>query len=137
MSRALLYLDSSALVKLVLPEPETGALLRALSEWPERISSVLARVEVPRAIHRAGTESTARSRAESLLARVGLIRIDEEVLGTAARLEPPELRTLDAVHLATALSLGTDLGGMVSYDNRLSEAAASSGISVLAPGVEG
>lgn len=134
MSVKLLYLDSSALVKLVLPEPETEALIEVLSGWPERVTSVLARVEVPRAVRRASAGEAAYSRAENVVARIGLIRLDEEmVLGAAARLDPPELRSLDAIHLATALSVGDDLGAMISYDARLAEAARRSGINTLAP----
>ena len=130
----LLYLDSSALVKLVLAEPETEALLGLLAAWPERISSALARVEVLWAVRRAGDERAYR-RAEEVLARVGLLRIDDAVLGAAALLRPPELRTLDAVHLASALSVGERLGGMVVYDFRLARAAELSGVPVMAPGV--
>lgn len=137
MRQKLLYLDSSALVKFVLPEPETDVLVALLEGWPERISSALARVEVLRAVRRAGVEEIARWRAEEVVARIGLFGIDAPILSMAARLEPPELRTLDAIHLATALSIGEELGGMVSYDARLLAAAASSGITVLAPGKGG
>ena len=128
----LLYLDSSALVKLVLPEPETDALLGLLTAWPERISSALARVEVLRTVRRAGDEEAYR-RAQEVLARVGLLRIDDAVLGAAALLRPPELRTLDAIHLASALSVGERLGGMVVYDFRLARAAEVCGVHVMAP----
>lgn len=136
MNGALLYLDSSALVKLVLHEPETGPLRELLAEWPERISSALARVEVLRAVRRARAGEEAYRRAENTVSRTGLVRLNGAVLGVAAGLETSELRTLDAIHLATALSVGEELGGMVCYDARLSEAAVSSGITVLAPGTE-
>ena len=137
MNGGLLYLHSSAPVKFVLVEPETDALMKFLSGWPERISSVLARVEVLRAARRAGVQRDVYRRAESVVARIGLVGIDDAVLGLAADLEPLGLSTLDAIHIATALSLGEELGGLVSYDARLSRAATSSGISVLAPGKEG
>ena len=86
MSEGLLYLDSSALVKLVLPEAETGALLEALSDWPERISSALAGVEVLRAVRRAGAGERVRERAERVISGVGLVRVDGAVLSGAARL---------------------------------------------------
>jgi predicted nucleic acid-binding protein len=133
----LLYLDSSAIVKFVLAEPETEALVEFLTGWPERISSVLARVEVLRAVRRAGVRETVYRRAESVVVRIGLVGIDAAVLRLAEDLEPPELRTPDAIHLATALSVGEELGGLISYDARLSRAATSSGISVLSPGREG
>lgn len=139
MNGTLIYLDSSALVKLVLLEPETEALREFLSGWPERISSALARVEVLRAVRRASVEKAAYDRAENVIARIGLVAIDEGVLSVAARLDPPELRSLDAIHLATSLSIPElsipELGGMVSYDARLTEAARRSGISTLSPGV--
>ena len=136
----LLYLDSSALVKLVNPEPESRSLTELLADWPERISSALARVEVLRATRhatrRAGGDEDRLRRAEKVVGRVGLIRLDHTVLDEASSLGPPELRPLDAIHLATALSVGEDLGGMVCYDTRLAEAATGSGIEVLTPGVE-
>lgn len=132
----LLYLDSSALVKLVNPEPESRSLKELLADWPERISSALARVEVLRATRRAGGDEDSLRRAEKVVGRVGLIRLDHTVLDEASSLGPPELRLLDAIHLATALSVGEDLGGMVCYDPRLAEAATVSGIEVLTPGVE-
>lgn len=135
MSGTLLYLDSSALVKLVLPEPETEALREILSLWPERFSSALTRVEVLRAVRRAGVGRSTYERAENVVARVGLVDVDERVLNVAARLDPPELRSLNAIHLATALSI-PDLGGLVSYDARLVRAATSSGVTAMAPGAE-
>jgi len=117
----------------VLPEPETEALRELLAGWPERVSSALVRVEVLRAVRR-GNATEAYQRAENLVSRVGLVAVDRAVLGLAARLDPPGLRSLDAIHLATALSIGDDLGGIVSYDARLSEAARRSGIPTLAPG---
>lgn len=136
MSEGLLYLDSSALVKLVLPEAETGALLGALSDWPERISSTIAGVEVLRAVRRAGAGERVRERAERVISGIGLVRVDEAVLSGAARLEPAELRTLDAIHLATALSAGEDLGAMICYDDRLAQAAARLGVTMMAPGAK-
>lgn len=137
MSEGLLYLDSSALVKLVLPEAETGALLEALSDWPERISSTLAGVEVLRAVRRAGAGERVRERAERVISGIGLVRVDGAVLSSATRLEqPPELRTLDAIHLATALSAGEDLGAMICYDARLAQAATRLGVTMMAPGAK-
>lgn len=129
---SLLYLDSSALVKLVVAEPETTALLAFLAEWPHRVSSALARVEVLRAVKRAGAGPPVRSRATRVLARVALIRIDDLVLAAAARVPPPALRTLDAIHLATARSL-EGLGGIVTYDARLGRAAGRARIKVWSP----
>lgn len=133
MSGELLYLDSSALVKLVLPETETAALLASLESWPARVTSELSRVEVMRAARRAAADPAVEERAEAVLAGVHLVKIDEAVLGQAARMEPRTLRSLDAVQLASALSLGGDLGAMVAYDAALATAAAARGVPVLAP----
>ena len=131
MAGQLLYLDSSAIVKLVLPEPETRALRELLRSWPERVSSVVARIEVERVARRIGGGSVRR--AGSVLSRIALVDLDGPVQRVAAALEPPELRTLDAIHVATAISLGGDLGALCAYDARLAAAAATSGIAVVAP----
>lgn len=133
--RRVIYLDSSAIVKFILPELESEALLEHLSGWPERISSAVARVEVFRAIRRAGAMEQVHQRAEDVIARISLVRLDGEVLGGAAKLEPRDLRSLDAIHLATALSV-PELSGMICYDERLTEAAISAGIDVVSPGRE-
>jgi len=128
-----LYLDSSALVKLVVPEAESGVLLESLSSWPVRISSELARVEVMRAARRTTQNPAAEQRAEEVLASLCLLGIDRDILNEAARLEPRTLRSLDAIHLASALSLGADLGPIVTYDSNMAMAAAGCGLEVLAP----
>jgi len=126
------YLDSSALVKLIVTEPETAALRRYLREHPERVSSALARVEVCRALRRAGvTEATLR-RADQMLGRIALVAMDDPLLRAAAALSPSGLRSLDAVHLATALSLD-GLDAVVTYDRRLDAAAAQTGLVVASP----
>jgi predicted nucleic acid-binding protein len=132
-SSSLLYLDSSALVKLVIAEPETPALLEFLGGWPHRVSSVLARVEVLRAVKRTRAGRAVRRRAARVLARVALIRIDDPVLAAAERVAPPELRTLDAIHLATARSLD-GVAGIVTYDARLGRAASRIRFKVWSPG---
>lgn len=137
MEDELLYLDSSALVKLVLPEAESEALLESLSAWPVRVTSEMARVEVMRATRRATTHPAAEQRAEEVMAGLYLLKIDSDVLEGAARLEPRTLRSLDAIHLASALSLEADLGAIVVYDSNLATAAASCGLRVLAPGAAG
>lgn len=134
MSDGLLYLDSSAIVKLVLPEPETPALFDLIESYPERVTSALATVEVLRAARRSATGEAVIQRAEQVLARLGLIKIDPEVLKSAASPGPRELGPLDAIHLATALSLGDQLGGMAAYDTRLKEAAEATGVEILTPG---
>ena len=128
-----LYLDSSALVKLVVAEPESAALLKLLRTSPIRVSSTLSLAEVPRALRRAGFSAGARRRARDVLARVNLVDIDRRVLSGAAALDPAALRTLDAIHLATALSIREDLQAVVTYDRRLTAAAQRAQLEVLAP----
>ena len=127
------YLDSSALVKLVVLEPESAALRGFLRTHALRISSALAEVEVPRALLRAGYGAPEGRRATQILARVALVDVDSRILRSAAALMPRDLRSLDAIHLATALSLGQDLAGIVTYDQRLSNAAADADLAVWAP----
>jgi uncharacterized protein len=129
----LLYLDSSALVKLVLPEAESAALIAHLRSWSAHVTSELATVEVMRAARRASMDPAVEQRAEEVLAGVHLLKVDTDLLEWAARLEPRTLRSLDAVHLASALSLGDDLGAIAVYDGPLAAAATASGLRILAP----
>jgi uncharacterized protein len=126
-----LYLDSSALVKLVIPEPETGALRAEISLWERRVSSALVRTEVVRACARVSV--TARRVAERVVASLDLLAIDDAVLEAAARLKPLELRTLDAVHIASAQVLGAALGAVAAYDTRLIEGARAARLNTIAP----
>lgn len=125
------YYDSSAFVKFVRSEPESPALRTDTEARPARVSSALLLVEARRAAARYG--SLALSRAQSALRGVNLVPLDDAVLEAAAELEPRELRSLDALHLATALSLGDDLERFYCYDSRLGEAAAALGLDVRAP----
>lgn len=108
------------------------ALQRELGGWSAWISSALLGVEAVRACRRLA-EAVADS-AEAGLSHIALVPMDDEVLAIARRLDPSELRSLDAIHLATALSIGTDLGALFSYDDRLTAAATAAGLPVLAPG---
>jgi predicted nucleic acid-binding protein len=125
------YLDSSAIVKLVVREPETVALRRYLRRRRPLVSSALARTEVMRALLPAGNEAVARG--SQTLTRFELLRINDRVLNAAGTLQPDELRSLDAIHLATAALLGPDLGVIVTYDVRLAEAASDLGHHVATP----
>ena len=125
------YLDSSALVKLVVDEPDSTALRRYLRRRRPLISSALARTEVLRAVLLEGEDGLARARA--VLASVDLIRVNDRVLGAAGALRPDDVRSLDAIHLATAQQLGSDLGRLVTYDDRMLAAAASLGLRTHAP----
>lgn len=129
--RRLSYLDSSAIVKLVIQEPESSALRRHLSRRQPVVSSALARTEVARALLPSGPEALARS--EQVLRRIQLLRVNDRVLDQAGRLEPPELRALDAIHLASAHQLGVSVRQIVTYDHRMADAARSLGWTVIAP----
>jgi len=126
-----LYLDSSAIVKLVVREPETAELVKAIHADPDVVSSHIAWTEVVIATRRAG-RSTAR--AERILDGIALVPVDDAILRGAATLGPNDLRTLDAIHLATAVSLRPDVGTIVTYDVRQARAASALGLEVWAPG---
>jgi uncharacterized protein len=125
------YLDSSAIVKLVVAEPESAALRRYLRRRRPLVSSALARAEVARALLPLGEQAVRRG--QNVLARLELIRISDRVLAAAGTLLPAEIRTLDAIHLATAQQLGGDLARLVTYDERLRAAAAASGCPLASP----
>jgi uncharacterized protein len=125
------YLDSSAIVKLAIREPESTALRRYLRRRRPLVASALARTEVLRALLPAGDEAVARGR--SVLERLDLVRVTDRVLNAAALLRPPELRSLDAIHLATAQQLGHDLTALVTYDDRMVAAARRLGCRIVQP----
>lgn len=125
------YLDTSALIKLVRSEPESPALRAAIFSTGSLVSSALLAVEGRRAAARYGSLAEARTR--SALGTVTLLPLDGSTLDSAASLEPPALRSLDALHLATAVGLGAALGCVYCYDRRLGEAAAAHGLEVRQP----
>lgn len=132
MSAEVWYLDSSALVKTIIEEPESRPLMRWLDTKDALVACELVRVEAVRAVR--VSDPGAVSRARRAIATLTLIRLDEALYDAAADLHPPSLRSLDAVHLAAALSVGGDLAGVVTYDTRMTEAAASLDVHVEAPG---
>jgi uncharacterized protein len=125
------YLDTSGFIKLVRSEPESPALREALSASEAIVSSALLVVEGHRAAARYGAAALARARAGT--AAITLLAIDEATLDAAATLDPPELRSLDAIHLATAVGLGPDLARFYCYDSRLAQAAIAHGLDVERP----
>lgn len=127
----MVYLDSSALVKLVIAERESPALRRYLADEPERASCALARVEVLRAVR--GHGSAALTRARRLLQRLNLVQLDDELLDAAAAVDPRVLRSLDAIHLAAAQLFGDELTAVVTYDRRMATAAHQIDLTVAAP----
>jgi uncharacterized protein len=125
------YLDSSAIVKTVIDEPESPAVRGFLRDYPNRASAELARAEVIRAVRRA--EPRAVSRAYEVLDRLSLIGVSSDLLEAAGLLDPPALRTLDAIHLAAARTLAGRLGALVTYDARMQDAASELGLPVEVP----
>lgn len=132
------YLDASAIVKLATPEAETQALREHLAQHRQLITSRLATVEVRRALKRRGPESEA-SVAEPLrevLEHLQVVELDEAIAVVAAALSPASLRSLDAIHLASALAIGEELTEVVTYDLRLAAAARSAGLEVRSPAAD-
>jgi uncharacterized protein len=127
----LAYLDSSAYVKLPLQEAEQAALLEELDKWDGYVSTALLGVEAIRACERYGEEYAADAR--SFLMDMSLLPLEDAVLTEAAAIEPVMLRSLDAVHLATALSVRDEIGVFITYDRRLGKAAAGQGFVVAQP----
>ena len=128
------YLDTSGFIKLVRSEPESARLREQLASGQALVSSALLFVEGQRVAARYG--ALALARAGSALATITLLPLDDAVLDRAATLQPLELRSLDALHLATAIELGPDLGRFYCYDQRLAVAAATLEIDVRCPGAD-
>ena len=126
------YLDTSALAKLVVAEPETDALRAWLAEQDRTLVSCdLTRTELTRAVRRVAPDRILN--AHALLDGLTLLTLPTSVFAAAGRLEPDERRSLDAIHLAAALELGDDLEALVAYDDRLQDAARLNSIEVIAP----
>ena len=129
----MLYLDTSALAKLVHQEKETDALM----EWLEQradlpwVASSLVEVELVRAVRVA--EPAALAQIPTVVARLGMLEIDGIVRGNAAAVLPATVRSLDAIHLATAIEIAADLTAVVTYDKRFGEAAEAAGLTWAAP----
>jgi len=132
-----IYLDSAAIVKLIRPEQETDALhewLQANHDQP-LLSSTLAEIEVPRALRRADPSRLVA--VPTVLSKINKVEIDNTVRATAAAYQDPQLRSLDAIHLASAHSLvldGVSISAFVTYDKRLLAAAANAGLPTASPG---
>ena len=118
-------------MKLVVREPESAALMRYVEQHSDRASCGLARTEVVRAVSAQGGRALARAR--KLLNRIDLVTLDDELLDEAGLLGTSVLRSLDAIHLAAARSLGQDLIAVVTYDGRMAAAAATLGLDVASP----
>lgn len=130
----MIYLDSSALMKLVRQEDETAALREWLSVRPEQpvVTSELGRVEVLRAARRVGGQVSTEARA--VVGDLDLVPLDRAVQDLACDIANPLVRTLDALHLASAVLLSEELTAFIAYDHRLATAAQAAGLVVATPG---
>lgn len=127
----MLYADTSALAKLILTEPESPALLAYLDGRGGVVTSALVTTELVRAVRR--LQPDLEPRAYALIAGLTLIEVDRGVLDAAGTLLPPEMRTLDAIHLATALALGGEIEALLTYDVRMAATARAAGLRVEVP----
>lgn len=129
----MIYFDTSALVKLVVREPESHALARWLDErlGEDRVTSVISRVELVRAAHRVSASAT--THAHQLLRFLDVLYVTDAVIERAQTIGGPYLRTLDALHLASAESIRPRLTAMCGYDRRLLDAAAAAGLPTASP----
>ncbi len=126
------YVDTSAAVKLVITEAGSRAMLRWATEQEDGLlSSDLLRTELLRAVRRGGPDQMQRARR--VLDSLTLVTVPTSMFERAGELDVEGLRSLDALHLAVALDLGDDLDGIVTYDERLGDAARSFGVTVIAP----
>ncbi|MFD2763760.1 type II toxin-antitoxin system VapC family toxin [Micromonospora eburnea] len=135
----MIYLDSAAVIKLLRREQETPELVGWLNErvGMSMVSSALVEVEVPRALRRAAPQALVG--VPSVLGRLYRVEIDAAVRAAAGAYAEPLLRSLDAIHLATAEILarqaGADFAAFVTYDRRLLDAAKAVGLPVASPGM--
>ncbi|MGH9089963.1 MAG: type II toxin-antitoxin system VapC family toxin [Acidimicrobiales bacterium] len=129
----MIYLDTSALLKILFHERESGVLARWLTSRADvpKVSSELCQVEAVRACRR--IDEGAVPSAVRLLSGLDLVPITKEIIERAALVGAPSLRSLDAIHLASALLLRADLSSFVAYDRRLQEAAEAENLAVVAP----
>ena len=130
----MIYIDTSALVKLVVAESESSALIGWLDGRADQplVTSIVGRIELTRAASRGGEAAIAA--AQALAATVDILVLSDSIASQAATLSPTNLRTLDAIHLATAYEYRQGLSALCVYDHRLVEAARFHGLPVTSPG---
>lgn len=124
------YVDASALVKLALDEPDGTAMRHWYHEHERVASSRIGITETHRAVRR---KVDAPAHVAAILRSIEVVELDEAIARQAASVGPPALRTLDAIHLATAIALGGELDAFVTYDDRLAAAARALGLPVVRP----
>jgi predicted nucleic acid-binding protein len=135
---AILYVDTSAMLKLLVREAESAAIERELLQWSELATSVITEVELPRAVARAREE---RADAvidgsvvlQGVLASAAIIPLNENIVAAARKVKPVHVGALDAIHIASAISLGRQLAGVATHDKRMQDALEPLGVGVIAP----
>ncbi len=134
----ILYVDTSALLKLLVREAESTAIERELVRWPSLATSIVTEVELPRAVARARQDRPDAVIDGSLIlqgviASAAIIDLSEAIVAAARNVIPVHVGALDAIHIASALSLDEELAGVATYDNRMADALARAGVNVIAP----
>jgi predicted nucleic acid-binding protein len=134
----ILYVDTSALLKLLVREAESTTIERELVQWPSLATSIITEVELPRAVARAredrpDTVIDGSLILQGVLASAATIDLSEDIVAGARSVAPVHVGALDAIHIASALSLGQELAGVATYDNRMADALTDLGIDVIAP----
>jgi|SRR5271154_605586 len=134
----ILYVDTSALLKLLVREAESTAIERELVRWPSLATSIVAEVELPRAVASARQDRPDAVIDGSLIlqgvvASAAIIELSEVIVAAARNVIPVHVGALDAIHIASALSLDEELAGVATYDNRMADALARAGVNVIAP----
>lgn len=134
----ILYVDTSALLKLLVREAESTAIERELVQWPSLATSVVTEVELPRAVARAREDRPdavidGSLVLQGLLASAAIVELSDDIVAAARGVAPVHVGALDAIHIASALSLDQELTGVATYDARMSDALTRVGVTVFAP----
>lgn len=137
-SQGFLYVDTSALVKLLVREVESEAIEVEILRWPKLATSLITEVELPRAVSRAREDRPdavidGSVVLQGILASATVVPFGEGIVEEARRVQPVHVGALDAIHVASALSLGGDLAAVATYDKRMQEALVRAKVEVLAP----
>jgi uncharacterized protein len=135
---AVLYVDTSAMLKLLVREAESAAIERELLRWSELATSVITEIELPRAVARAREERTdavidGSVVLQGVLASAAIIPLSANIVAAARSVKPVQVGALDAIHIASAISLGKQLAGVATYDKRMQDALGPLGVDVIAP----
>jgi predicted nucleic acid-binding protein len=130
----LVYLDASAILKLVTDEPGSADLRAFLADRPARATSVVGVIETRRNARKVRGDQ--HDHVTFILGAFEVIELSPELIDAAVRVRPRTLRTLDAIHIASAVELGRDLASFVTYDRRQADAAREAGLPVASPGAD-